>query len=1210
MKDVKTFADLFKGVLVDWDKMGKGKLTTARTDVGEMVVGQLGKTMGLESIEGNVDVGTGLGEYLMAVESAQADLARLNGISYSVALKHKDVLGIPVTLDNFNTQVSKKNYDMACENLKAFALIGLSAIIVAGFGFIVFKLMTANKKKSNSAKEIIKANKEIEKASKLFSSVDLSEMPEEQRQEIIAGMQNTINGMVKGMVGPSDYLTNGFAIAVASAAYTAEINTLEAYRFGATKESWLIETYLKGADEMNDHIKVLLKLVDGLDKSNHEELAVKAADLDKKLAETELMVRQGLGTWATHNGGVSDINNETFIQEVLDSANAPTRMLPDELIKRVSQETIVPDDKLYERFNKVLDESTKLGKQLDDALKNMPKSVDNESADLLLETVVENFKTVVSDMDDLAYVVRSEAIALGNIYGYRIAGAKAYGRLVAATLDKLEDKDLAKKIMGQLDKAIKELPNRRIALEDNDGEVAGMGLEGWAETATLVMAAGTLLIVGGSLFAMYKIMSSGKGKGDKAIAALEKLADRDNLSDEQIKEKILTGEREIEQGIIDVFNGRDIPVSAHVTIGTAISDINAIHDAMKDIMEVGDRALTKFKSTGEVASDNGSYTDKFRMFHTGDQMRPLENIMRGTTIEADITSLSVRAAALKMNGVKEENIDEMRSLVDELRELRQGYLAGRNTLVSPKDAAAKINTSKVDAKALTDGTMEMIEGEKKLSEGYTEATAKIAKYKVDDDHVKEIFKADPWAKRNIAYIRVYSDFISEIGTFIKKAVDASIAQRLKALHLMKDTGGKSMATESIEWEGSGAFQGSGDGLAVVLREAEEYLSLPEYSQAGYRFDPRVGMEGGNVMAMESWSAGAKIAVGIAAAVGLLGIGALIASTIIKRSSGSSENHATKDQIEQAKKAWTRIEGESGSIIEELRDLESQLNANTEYTSSHPQWRDQYQALRARVEAANQEMVEVDGAQVRIGEAIVKDLGGDIALMRAAKFGEFARHRPPMSALDVEDGKYPRTLKQLFDNVIEKPIAALEAGRPADAVLEDLNKYLSSKGNQLRASIMDGEYNTPEMQIAQVDGNWQPKAEYNANSTEIVTKPTEFLSMALGGHNMLLDLNNRIAKELGEYTIDDRLLARFNRVQGESQGNRDAAASILRRIEEFKVPFANFVRVLRRDQENIEKYLSFVDDYIKSMSKYGKKSLEDLAEIRRQMAVFAADATPQ
>lgn len=1208
MNDVKTFADLFKGVMVDWDKMGKGKVTTARNQLGEMAIGRIGKTMGMESIEGSAQVGNGLSQYMMAVESAQADLSRLKGISYSVALKHKDVLGIPVTLDNFNTQVSKKNYDMACENLKAFALIGLSAIIVAGFGYIVFKLMTANKKKTTSAKEIVKANKEVEKASKLFSSLDLSEMPEEQRQEIISQSQASTNPMVKGMVGANDHLTNGFAIAVASAAYTAEITTLEAYRFGATKESWLIETYLKGADEMNEHIKALLKLLDDLKELDHEECAVKAAALDKKLAETELMVRQGLGHWASHNGGVSDINNETFIQEVLDSSGNPTRMLPDELIKRIGQETVVPDEKSYDRYNKVLDESTKLGRQLEDALKNMPKDVDSESADILLETVVENFRTVVSDMDDLAYVVRSEAISLGNIYGYRIAGAKTYGRIVAATLDKLEDKDLAKKIMGQLDKAIKELPNRRIALESIDGQDVGMGLEGWAATASLVMAAGTLLIVGGALFMMYKLMNSGKGK--KAEDKLNTLAGRLSLNADQFKEKVEKSNRPIEQGVIDHMTGHGIALSGHLTIGMASRQIDEVLREIKKVMDLGESELKKFKSTGEPVEDNDKYMDSFRLLHTSNPIKALNLLMMPTGITDDVNALYDRLSVLKDGGVEDKNVDAMKAIYDDLVELQDTFFESAKEPLEPKVAIGKLGSSWVTADKLTESTKELIAGDKELSEGYTKAMEGLVKYKVDDDHIKEIFHASPWTKRHMRYIRAYSDIMAVVGSFIKKVVELAIAQQLVALHLLKDTTGKAMATEALAWEGSGAFQGSGDGLSIVLRESEEFLSLPEYSQAGYRFDPRAGYDGGTTMAMEGWSDGAKIAVGIAAAIGLLGIGALIASTIIKRSASSRDNHANKDQVEQAKKAWSRIEGETGSIIEELRDLESALKGNPEYTATHPQWRDQYQAIRAKVEGANHAMVEVDGAMVPIGEAIVKDLGGDIALMYAGKFGEFARHRPPMSSLDIEDGRIPRILKKLFDNVIEKPLSALEMGRPADAVLDELNKYLTSDGNNLRSQVTDGEYNTPEMQIAQVDGNWQPKADYNANSTEIVTKPTEFLSMALGGHNMLLDLNERIAKELGNYTLDDRLVNRFNKIEGESVGNRDATASILRRIEEFKAPFATFARVLRRDQENIEKYLSFVDSYIKSMSKYGKVALDDLAEIRRQMKDLAGDAMPK
>jgi len=1150
-----------------------------------------------------------------------------------------------VTPENFTTHVSKKNYALATENIKGLALIGLSAVIVAGFGFIVYKLLTMNKKKANGAKDVVKANKEMEKSSKLFSSIDLKDLPEEARAIFIEKMEEALHPLVKNVVNQSDYVTRGYAAMVASTAYAAEINTLEAYRFGAKEESWLIKPYIEGATEMNRHIKALIDVLGEVGNEHRDVVAVKAAALDKSLGGAEAILRQRLGLWSKLNGGLVDEQGEAFIEEVQTSSNMTTNMMADVMLQRIEQPTEVPDESEYNQYNKLLDESTKLGKQLEDAYRAIPKDKLDDDAMNFLNVVVENFKFVVSGMDDLAYIVRSETEALATIYGYRSAAAKSYGRIIGDVVNTLEDKDLARKITDQIKKAVSELPKRRISLESIEDQVANgmavraMGTEGLSQTAKIGLIAG----VGAGLFALaliglatmlIKAKGSAQKKSDSLDTSFEKFAEKADqhgpvIAKSKLSEYLKTEKVELPQLVFNTISQRDSdqwdPTNDHRGFAKSLAD--EVTRITKDIDGAGKAAAqivasgSSEKSANHLALDTLQYgagvalaiSSLVKCFHGSTAQKPMEQISSGFVSKGDeLTAEKIHELQSNVAELVDNFFEQSNKLLPVSESSNVNPVITLDTFKRLKERKDELVKDVAEIDLSVRPRIEKLSTESKLSgETHKAARAKDEHYHIATDMVKA--SCDFFAfvvKVRLRLGDMYLNTLKRTVDVLDHAAGGSkmATESLTWADLVDDVqeklpvpfGGYTVGLESLHWDTNGPYFGSGDGVDLVLHEAQQFLALPEYSQAGYRFDPRFDAEGANIMAMESWSNGAKVAATIAAAVGLLGIGALIASTIIKRSSTARESHATGSQLEQAKTTWKKLGDVSSSLQEEITAVSQRANANPQWLVANPTFQQELQQLLRKATSPKDYVVDIDGQSVAIGQAIVDELGGPDAFAMGSKLAEFDKSTPPKSSLDIDGGKVPKRLKELFDNVIEEPIHDLEIGRPAEAVLEKLNAYLEKSGNMLRKSLL-GDSDDPLLEaLAQADANWHPRGDYNQNLTTMVTEPLQFLSIATASNNMLLDMSDRIGAELGNYQIDEKMLNRFRQVEEQSKGNRDATASILRRIEEFKAPFALFVRVLRRDQENIDRYLAFIDRYLKAMSKYGKMVTDDYAAARMRL----------
>lgn len=1236
MNDVKTFADIFKVFADDFRKdirAGKAK-NPAKIDleVGRRVLGSISPLMAVESISNQVSTGMGLAKYVMAIESANNDITRLGGISYSMALKHQDVIGISVNPENFTTHVSKKNYDIVTENLKAFALVGLSAIIVAGLGYLVWKLIHANKSKVKNAGDVVALNKDVEKAAKLFSSIDLSGLSEPARKAYLEAIKGNLNVMVANGVNESKLMTNGYSAMVASVGYDASLNQLEAHRFASTENSWLVHAFNSVAEQMTNHVTGMIDVLEKVEDANFDVAAIDASALNTRVANTSSELLTKLGNWGRLNGVNPDNNGEVYVSDLEDTkygrggATQECRLLPEELMVRIDKESDVPNPSTYVQYNKLLDAMSTKGKKLDDALQALGKRKLGEEAINFLNEVVEDFKVLLNQLDTLGQLVRSEADALATTYSYRSIAAKKYSEAIFEALKVEDDKDVVKAIKDQIAKAAKELPRKRIALESYNENDNTMALEGFGSNFLKIAGAVAIVgLVGAGIVALVKVLAS---KGTNA----EKKAETISNKTQSVLENFLSGgglavsDHYAKKYLSDV--AKPIPRGVADIISDNRKKLNPIHgvqrlpaDFQKEVLNI-EKMVKSFNerlnnSLDHLPDDSVEIAVRAQSTYGLDSMQfggagVISALMIKNLTYATIVDTEGEEVYNKMDRAEGKDRLVIISMKNKVLNLTDSLIEHLTYEKNPKDV--KFNVSKDMLKQTNIKTNEIAQQVAEIDKDIRPRLEKLLKTKFDEDRHERYRNADRNYARSVDLLKAIVDFISTCKLCWLRLVELNFKQTNQALNLilaMQDyekNGGRNMATESIDWDDSGFNLASGDGIDIDVQESQAYLDLPEYAQAGYRFDPREGYEGSSVMAMESWSNGARIAVGIAAAVGIIGLGALIASTLMKRSGASPEKHATKDHLEMAKTAWKKLEGETGTIYEQIGDVEDIVDANAAYKTSNPQWYDRIAAIKNRIEKARKLEVDVNGQSVRIGRAILDDIG-EGATSKAAKLAEFNRSRLPESMLDVDHQRFPKALSVLFENLISKPIQALESGRPAEVVLEELDKWLESKGNASRDSITTGDWADPEFVIAQVDGNWLPQALTNNNSVEIISNPIEFLTMATSGHNHLLELNERIGRELEKYVIDERLIARFNKVQQDSQGSRDAAASILRRIEQFRGPFATFVRALRRDQENIEAYLTFIDRYIKSMSRYGKSITDELKDIRRELDHLATAAAP-
>jgi len=97
-----------------------------------------------------------------------ANLERLRGTSQAHALGYMEYMPDEVTMGDFDTHLSKKGHQMSMEALHTILLVAASAAVVAGIGFIAYKLFkAAQSKEPKSANYVEKAEQVQRMAEKL-----------------------------------------------------------------------------------------------------------------------------------------------------------------------------------------------------------------------------------------------------------------------------------------------------------------------------------------------------------------------------------------------------------------------------------------------------------------------------------------------------------------------------------------------------------------------------------------------------------------------------------------------------------------------------------------------------------------------------------------------------------------------------------------------------------------------------------------------------------------------------------------------------------------------------------------------------------------------------------------------------------------------------------------------------------------------------------
>lgn len=98
---------------------------------------------------------------LAEVTTHIANLERLKGTSQAHALGYREYLPDEVTMQDFDTHLSKKGYQMSTEALHTILLVAASAAIVAGIGIIAYKLIKASMAKEPKSADFLKKQKEV-----------------------------------------------------------------------------------------------------------------------------------------------------------------------------------------------------------------------------------------------------------------------------------------------------------------------------------------------------------------------------------------------------------------------------------------------------------------------------------------------------------------------------------------------------------------------------------------------------------------------------------------------------------------------------------------------------------------------------------------------------------------------------------------------------------------------------------------------------------------------------------------------------------------------------------------------------------------------------------------------------------------------------------------------------------------------------------------
>lgn len=1317
-------------------KERKGRLDI---ELGREILGEVNKTVALESIEGKAKTAEALGQFMMACEAAQSELTRMRGISYSLALKHSDVIGIDVTPANFSTHVGKKNYDTALENIKGYLLIGASVALAAGIGYLVFKLLSAKKERPSKGKEVVAVAKEMNKANELFSSIDLSMLPKEIQDKFQQKAFQDSHIQIQRIANYDQYIRQGYELEVANQLTIREARVLDDICLHADGGSWVVECYNRHWDKVLENIKTFIEITEKMGEVEDDILGIDLNVLEGRVDAARYSRHLDYNHCALSSGYIGNAN--PLFEDWAEWLTSESLMDLAPQLAAVKKGVVTPSSGEYEKFNSSKEKMGKLGDRFEKASKKLQDTFDSD----LINNLVAKLKFDLEELEMMRNMVKQESKAIAESFRTKITAAKIYSARINEFLDELIDEDMKKQIQEQLKKAITALPKRVMVTEgirDNDVdhlfEDYGMGLEALSGKQYLGMAAG-LAAVGIIGFAVYRATNGTKTVGtklDQVLDGLEKelekeekkseveiIEDRSSSSEPKVtklKIRTLDDLADATHRACDVAkaSGRDVLVSVMGTesIDSRTGKVNWEFKNEDMVALIGEDRLSSmsFMEAGLAINPEAAYRlivmktpatlPDLAGDHLKRSLRDLQSIKEifseansievndffsafrmvsgvvtkaGSRSISQLISIGAALDTLDGNGMAVAALKDLREYIEagrkgdndlsEISEKMQGFKSAVKELYADqvysrdsnlKEVLSALGGKRIDfRKSITEikdlnktysgvskeiislvnrheSILDDMGKDKGFEEKYDEALKIVRE---EQEKSPEGISAAEKILRASKIVRVLPDIVAlsllmvaantaNYGKLATAVIGAVRIQRRMMKKIIDAAGSVTMASEALEdpviidddlftdqhpmmtyFNKIAVESVTGDGVSLIEHEeGDDFLDTPDHEQAGYRFDLREGVDGANLMAMESWSLGAKVALGIGAAVAVLGIGALIASTVIKRGSTVKDRHATPETTEKLIENIEQLDSQSMKVVQRIQELQSKFNSSKQ-KSEYPQVDSELRDLLRKANRIQNRTVERNGQEMDQMSAIIEELGDDttLQLQRLLAIGLASPHRSYFEVLG--DQGWSGAVMSVYENVVSKATHEIDIGRDSSAILEDiLNWWESSEGKHAKYRLQ-GVMSDPETVRGLIDNHWGFDVGESGFRASHRTSVLNALTLVVKAQDGLVKTHGRVVESLNRYTLPEKTIEKFKKLEENSRGNRDASASVVRRIEEFKPYFALYTRMARHETEVIDSILGFADRFLKAYAKIGKRDMDDVRQLSMEVSKYEAEA---
>lgn len=875
-----------------------------------------------------------------------ANLERLKGTSQAHALGYQEYLPDEITMQDFDTHLSKKGYQMSTEALHTILLVAASAAVIAGIGIIAYKLIKASMAKEPKSTDFLKKQKEVQQFAMHLVKVQWSGAAGPTRDalktqfladcvnEVTVNMSeadllnDTFNAYVRsefktsgvsymalaaGMRGPSSVFASAALI------YLANVKeSVEAFR-----REFL--DVIAGAPDITDH--QMVNLINGLKWNQIDNGNVAGV--------------QALMGWVNAMGIPSSNRLEEALRNGTDLLSATASLDQINAYDQSIQDEVVGDDTVRKLFA-MLQSLKATGKYIEGAKGNFVTG--EKRSQQVVDMYKQQIERATILVDTIPLVEKLAHLEANNVVLRSKCIANAGKRLLNAIEDvaeKLEDKEEAKEIRKALDevaRASKQLLKMKTeSLVELPAPVSYgtmMDLQAKSVWMELLKSVAVAAMIGLAVFAIQALVLSMLGLQSMAasfaggIVYFNKNGKRITPGEAaDAIAKSVEEKRTGKYGATLVTGQRNLPF---------ILNRNHLDSGFKDVSVGVEKSLNEFASElprgSEITSEAMTAAASAGMKHLKRTISILEGRLKDMKVKVPGGDPSVKATTHNLRDAMDAYVDEwFNPEKADYQIVRKGVDTSWFGVMDPK------MTEHVDANAklLTDGIVRFAKS-------------------IPNASKEELAKMSQEAQEAHANFNQAQAYLSTLGFVITEITKKAIADGGKGMQAVRDS--LKMHGESVDGlEGSDDF--GGDDIVQYQEDIDPLIDI-----ADAMGDLYVDEQADAVMAMEKMSVKTKRLLMTAGIVIALGAGAylLLSMSQNRRSPSSFATKRMFDQIAKDLEASLASEELAARVQSQSEELADALQKDFD------RMRKQSETLRKQQAQPTEK--EVNGQRVDAGAA--------------------------------------------------------------------------------------------------------------------------------------------------------------------------------------------------------------------------------------------------